>query len=435
VLARVKAPLTRSGVRLEAPACLRATGESRARTDEHRVEPMTLRPCCRPDPAFDGGHDLAVNVLSRGGIAVEQVLGVLQFSDPALFRFLEIHTPPTRARTRAFRLFVERIAGCTEQSSDIAEGPIAATWDWALPLSMEELMLLWTGDDFVRRLSRSRRPRTRARRLVALVSRAPATRLRAPNTSAATGAAFARGAVAGAVATGLLMYYGDPQSGRRRRVLLRDKTAHTLREARAGFAAARRDLAHRGRGLVAAAQHRLEQDGAADDVIVQRVRTALGRVVSHPHALEVDSRDGRVELRGPILRTELHRVLSRAAAVRGVAGVDNALDVYERGEHVPALQGGVARKQRFELLQEHWAPGPRLLAFGAGLSLLGAAAVVPASALRWPLVLGGVGLAARSATNTPAKSLFGLRLPLLTRRASSTEHPESEATSQGGAER
>ena len=99
------------------------------------------------------------------------------------------------------------------------------------------------------------------------------------------------------------------------------------------------DLVNRAQGAVAETQARLGGEAVTDEVLAERVRSALGRVVSHPGALEVAAHGGRVTLRGPILAREVDEVLATVASGRGVTGVENRLDVHERPGAVPGLQG------------------------------------------------------------------------------------------------
>src|SRR5712691_4631162 len=92
------------------------------------------------------------------------------------------------------------------------------------------------------------------------------------------------GGVLGAAA----MYFLDPQSGRRRRALTRDQLVHAGRVLNEAGKVTARDTAQRARGLWSEAKRRFRREHAVSDgALVGRVRAALGRVVSHPHAVEV----------------------------------------------------------------------------------------------------------------------------------------------------
>lgn len=230
--------------------------------------------------------------------------------------------------------------------------------------------------------------------------RKPTTRRTSPGTLELLG-----GMGAGAA----LMYFLDPDRGVRRRHLLRDQVVHAGRVATHGILTTSRDLRNRGRGLAATAASRFRRDGADDWVIAERVRSVLGRVVSHPRAILVSVQDGQVTLAGPILQEEVPRLLAAARRVRGVREVENRLEVHESAEHVPALQGGVRRKGMVsEFRQERWTPAARLFTTAAGGALALFAARRRSGA--WPaLGVAGLALATRGATNLSTQRLTGIR--------------------------
>lgn len=217
----------------------------------------------------------------------------------------------------------------------------------------------------------------------------------------------------GAVITGLglgagLMFFLDPERGRRRRALVRDRMVHAARVGTDAVSATRRDVAHRAAG--AAARLRGARDAAPvdDTVLVERVRARLGRVVSHPRALHVESAAGVVTLRGPILTAEVGRLLREVKRVRGVVEVIDALDARDEAGDLPALQGnGAAPAPRWEIAQRHWSPTTRLLVGAAGTALAGYGSMrrdVAGAAL----AATGVGLLARAATDLEMRRLVGI---------------------------
>ena len=207
-----------------------------------------------------------------------------------------------------------------------------------------------------------------------------------------------------------LMYLFDPQNGRRRRALLRDQTVHMRRLARDASRVTARDLAGRGAGMMALIARRLNgaEQAASDSALTDRIRARLGRVVSHPHAVHVASRDGRVTVSGPILAVEAPRLLETIRSVAGVHAIDDRLQIHERAGNISALQGGVQRNgHRFELLQENWSPSARLVTGSAGLFLLGSA-LRSRGPVSLALSLIGGGLLLRTATNRHLGSLAGV---------------------------
>jgi hypothetical protein len=135
-----------------------------------------------------------------------------------------------------------------------------------------------------------------------------------------------------------LMYFLDREVGRRRRALVRDQAVHLTHAAGDTLDAKSRDLTNRTRGLVATTRSSLFNDHPDDPVLVGRVRSELGRVVSHPSAIEVTAVDGRVTLSGPVLAHEVDHLLSTVSRVRGVTDVENRLEVHQHAGDMSDLQ-------------------------------------------------------------------------------------------------
>ena len=214
---------------------------------------------------------------------------------------------------------------------------------------------------------------------------------------------------AGGVALGgALMYLLDPDRGARRRHLIRDRAIRAGRVTGEGLGTAARDMRNRAQGLAAAARGHFRPSDADDRVVEARVRTELGRVVSHPGAIDVRVDDGRAVLAGDVLESEVDRLLDGVSGVPGVSEVDNQLRVCSSTEGVPSLQGGVPRRPaRFELQQENWAPATRVWTTLVGATALWWA-VRRRDAPATLIGLAGLTLLARGATNTPVKRLVGV---------------------------
>jgi osmotically-inducible protein OsmY len=135
------------------------------------------------------------------------------------------------------------------------------------------------------------------------------------------------------------MYAFEPGGGRRRRALVKDKFTRLAHTTRDGFDAAARDWSNRAAGTVAEARRRLRSDRPDDDVLIERVRAALGRAVSHPRAIAVEARNGTVCLCGPILTHEVSSLLRAVESVPGVRHVDNQLETHDQPGDIPSLQG------------------------------------------------------------------------------------------------
>jgi hypothetical protein len=183
--------------------------------------------------------------------------------------------------------------------------------------------------------------------------------------------AFLAGAALGASAA----FIFDPDRGRRRRALARDKAISASRLTRDAIDTTVRDASNRARGIAAATRGRVAGGDADDATLVERVRAKLGRASSHPRAIEVQACEGEVTLCGPVLASEMNAVLATAAGVRGVQSVINQLDAHESDEGVPSLQGeGRAAGPSLDLLQNHWAPATRALVAMTALAATGVAA-------------------------------------------------------------
>jgi uncharacterized membrane protein len=212
----------------------------------------------------------------------------------------------------------------------------------------------------------------------------------------------------GGAAVGVaLMYFLDPNSGRRRRARTRDKAVHAARVVSEGAKVTALDTVHRAQGAWAEARRMFSHEEVDDDVLVERVRAELGRVVSHPHAIEAATNGGHLTLIGPILSYEVRPLLRAVRRVPGVRAVSDQLTVYSEPGNLPALQGGEPRAgERFELLQENWSPAARIMAGGAGAALM-LAALRARGGLCALLGVSGSALLARAAANRDLASLLG----------------------------
>jgi hypothetical protein len=153
-----------------------------------------------------------------------------------------------------------------------------------------------------------------------------------------------------------LMYLLDPDGGRRRRALARDKAVHGLKVSGKALRKTSVDVGNRTRGLVAGAASHLRKSSADDRQLEGRVRSKLGRHVSHPSALQVQCQDGLVILSGPVLASELDKVLAKVQKIKGVQDVESRLEIHESAENVPSLQDSNGRRRL----------SPRTAALGLG---------------------------------------------------------------------
>ena len=136
-----------------------------------------------------------------------------------------------------------------------------------------------------------------------------------------------------------LMYLFDPDRGRRRRALIRDKAEGAANKAGDYAGKMSRDLRNRAYGVVAETKSIFRQEEITDNVLVDRVRAKLGHYSVHVGTIDVRAQNGTVTLRGPVLAKEVPEVLLAVGSIRGVNEVDNQLEVHTETEGVPSLQG------------------------------------------------------------------------------------------------
>jgi uncharacterized membrane protein len=205
-----------------------------------------------------------------------------------------------------------------------------------------------------------------------------------------------------------LMYFLDPGRGRRRRALVRDKAVSFWSRSGDTVDTTARNLRDRVVGFGAEVRSMFEgEEHVPDQRLVERVRSKMGRVVSHPRAIDVNARDGHITLSGPILEGEVDRLIANVGAIRGVKSVDNRLEIHQERD-IPSLQGGIGRPgYQWEIMQSNWSPSLRFLmtCMGSGLTVFGLRRHGPAG-----YVMAGCGSAVllRALTNKEFRQLFGV---------------------------
>jgi uncharacterized membrane protein len=205
-----------------------------------------------------------------------------------------------------------------------------------------------------------------------------------------------------------LMYLFDPERGKRRRALWRNKMTHATRLASEVTGKTQRDLRNHLLGAFAEVESLFKTREVSDDVLEARVRSRLGRIVSHPSAVEVKVVNGLIILSGPILADEVHPLLESVTGIHGVKNIENRLEVHEHAGDIPALQGGRRRQgPGFGPLKTNWSPTTRLVATAAGSALAGygakrrdVAGIMMSSV--------GLGILARALTNFETSRLLGI---------------------------
>ena len=162
-----------------------------------------------------------------------------------------------------------------------------------------------------------------------------------------------------------LMYFLDPDRGKRRRALVRDKAIHTTNQLGKTMDSVSRDFTNRATGLAAEVQSLFLIETPTDVRIVERVRARIGHVVTNPSKVKVSARYGVVNLGGSVLVSEVSALLHCVTGTRGVVGVRNELlassvpgaDPEDMGEVI------VMTKRNAPL---HWSPATRLVVGTAG---------------------------------------------------------------------
>src|SRR6266496_1508910 len=123
-----------------------------------------------------------------------------------------------------------------------------------------------------------------------------------------------------------LMYVFDPDRGGRRRALMRDKVESAANQATDYAERMSRDIRNRAQGLAAETAAIFNDEEIRDDVLVERVRAAMGRVPVHYGALKVAAAKGIVTLSGEALANELSPLRAGISSDRGVKPIRSAID-------------------------------------------------------------------------------------------------------------
>jgi BON domain len=174
--------------------------------------------------------------------------------------------------------------------------------------------------------------------------------------------------VAGTAGLGAgLMFLLDPDMGSRRRAILRDKLISFIRLAAGAADKTSRDLKNRVYGTVASTKSRFSDIDVFDDILVERVRSQMGRAVSHPHAIQVTAKNGEVRLSGEILAEEADDLIRRISTLKGIKNVKNQLTSHDQPGDISSLQGGHTRRgSQYALLQSNWPPAVRFIVGTSG---------------------------------------------------------------------
>lgn len=203
-----------------------------------------------------------------------------------------------------------------------------------------------------------------------------------------------------------LMYLLDPVRGRRRRARIIEAVHHAERVERELLTKGARDVRQRVHGLTERVKHRPSPD-VPDHVVVDRVRSRLGRVVSHPRAVDVQVIDGKAVLRGAIFAHEAPRAVAVTRATPGVRTVIDRLERHLTAGRIPQLQGEPRAAVKASKTKDLWTPAAQITATGAGALLLAYGGLLKRGLLGTLIGTGGLALALRGTLNKPMDALLG----------------------------
>ena len=199
---------------------------------------------------------------------------------------------------------------------------------------------------------------------------------------------------------GAAMYFFDPDRGRRRRALVRDKAVKTTTDLRHFVEDGRRDLVNRGAAATGRLRSLVSRRRATDPVLVERVRSAMGRHTAHPGAIDVTADGGQVTLSGSILAHEHDDLIEGVSAVAGVTDIIDRLGIFENAEGISALQGSPRPRAAHDGAGD-WAPGTRLVTGAAGTTLTLYALTRSNRFAGFVTFVTGIAMLARAARNKP----------------------------------
>ena len=135
------------------------------------------------------------------------------------------------------------------------------------------------------------------------------------------------------------MYLLDPDRGARRRGLLRDKAVRFTRVTRCSLGQLSRDLRNRATGVISEIRASTTTGDVADSVLVNRIKSQLGKYPVHHRSILIDANGGAVTLSGDVLQSEAGKIVAAVSSVRGVKDVINHLAIHETATGIPGVQG------------------------------------------------------------------------------------------------
>jgi len=200
-------------------------------------------------------------------------------------------------------------------------------------------------------------------------------------------------------------YLFHSESGQKRRAALARAGRKLLAQAAHRGKKALLDGQHRFAGLAAQWRANISKEKPLDCVLEERIRSRIGRIVSHPRKIHVVCDDGVAILWGLVLEEELIPLIEGVQRIPGVADVEDHLEVAAPGQF-PASPSNPLKDARDEI-RLNWSPSKRLLvgAAGAALAVHGWKRKDP---LGRALALLGSGMVVRSTMKNRLRATFAL---------------------------
>lgn len=207
-----------------------------------------------------------------------------------------------------------------------------------------------------------------------------------------------------------VMYLLDPARGRARRARLQNALVHAAKRERDLVRRGLRDARHRAHGASERAR-RMFSEPVPDAVVLGRIRAQLGRAIAHARALDIEVREGKAILSGPVLTAEAMTVLR---CVNAVPGVHTVVDRMERRVTAGNIQALATERQRPRV--RSWTPAAQVSALGAGALLIGYGLLKRGDLVGKLVALAGGGLAVRAVVNEPVTKLVTHRAEVMVQK-------------------
>ena len=137
----------------------------------------------------------------------------------------------------------------------------------------------------------------------------------------------------------VLMYFFDPDRGKSRRALCRDKVEAAGNKVGSYAEKMSREVSNRAHEIVAETKSLFAHEEVTDETLVDRVRSKLGHHPIDIGAVDIQATNGAVILSGSVTASESLELLKAARRVRGVSRVENQLRVLPDNANAPERPG------------------------------------------------------------------------------------------------